>query len=183
VTIEHTLIEAYDNQVLENKRFAQLFDGFADRFGARLPRPGFYSLTVDLGAMGVARGYPVELPETIEEWVWAQAPSLPEPRVPPIEPNHVRLELPGPIPVTLFRLRDGPGEKGSLTLALLFPGDIEAERTARVRTALGEKMPKLEEARQRMARRCWSWKTATSWSAARSSSLKLYTPPPRVGRG
>jgi hypothetical protein len=147
VTIEHTLIEAYDNQVLENKRFAQLFQGFSERFGARLPQPGYYSLAVDLGAIGVARGYTVDLPDTIEAWVWAEAASLLEPRIPPVGLNHVQVELSGPIPVTLYRLRDGPGEEGSLSVALLFPGDIEAERTARIRTALDKKVRKLEAAR------------------------------------
>jgi hypothetical protein len=147
VTIEHTLIEAYDNQILENRRFAQLFQGFAERFGARLPRPGYYSLTVDLGAIGVARGYSADLPDTIQTWVWTEAARLPEPRIPPVVPNHVRVELAGPIPLTLYRLRDGPGEEGSLSVALLFPGGIKAERTARVRTALDKKVRKLETAR------------------------------------
>ncbi len=147
VTIEHTLIEAYGNQVLENKRFAKLFQGFAERFDARLPRPGYYSLTVDLGAIGVARGYTAELPDTIEAWVRTEAASLPEPQIPPVVSNHVRVELAGPIPLTLYRLRDGPGEEGSLSVALLFPGDIEAERTARVRTALDKKVRKLEAGR------------------------------------
>ena len=47
----------------------------------------------------------------------------------------------------LFRLRDGAGEEGSLQVALLSSGDIEAERIARIRTALEQKAPKLEAAR------------------------------------
>jgi hypothetical protein len=110
VTIEHTLIEAYGNQ-LENKRFGQLFQGFAERFGARLPRPGYYSLTVDLGAIGVARGYSADLPDIIEAWVWTETANLPEPLIPPVVLNHVRVELAGRIPLTLYRLRDGPQAK------------------------------------------------------------------------
>ena len=147
VAIEHTVIEAYDSQIHDNKRFEQLFDGFAQRFGQSLPMPGYYALCIDLGAGAAARGKLTDLPGIIEQWVRMEAEKLPEPKLPPDPPNHIRAQLPGPIPVTIFRLGDGPGEEGSLTVGLLSSGGIEGERTARIGIALDKKIRKLEKAR------------------------------------
>ena len=149
VAVEHTLIEAYASQILDNVRMRQLFEGFASRFGSSLPLPGYYTLSVDLGAAAGVRGDPEELVAVVELWVRESAPTLPDPQIPPRRPNHAQAELPGPLPVTLYRLRDGAGDEGSLVVTLLFPGDIETERIARARTALERKAPKLEAARPR----------------------------------
>ena len=147
VAVEHTLVEAYPSQTLDNVRMRQLFEGFPSRFGSSLPLPGYYTFSVDLGAAAGVRGDPDHLARTGEQWVRDTAPTLPEPEIPPRRPNHAQTELPGPLQVTLYRLRDGVGEEGSLRVTLLFPGDIETKRASRALTALQRKAPKLEAAR------------------------------------
>src|SRR5579863_8393348 len=136
VATEHTLIEAYEGQTKDNVRMHQLFRTFAERFGSELPRPGFYTVSVELGAAAGAHGKADDLVDEVERWIRSEAPSLPEPEIPPSTPNHVRATLPGPLPVMLDRLRDGVGDEGSLRVALHFPGDIEEGRVSRSRTSL-----------------------------------------------
>jgi hypothetical protein len=148
VSIEHTLIEAYPGQIHENRRMAEIFDGFAQRFGNSLPHPGRYTLCVHPGG---ARDLPRRLTgnavEAFECWVRAQ--NLPEPTLPVREPNHVVGNPPDvPFAATLFRMLCDAADDGTLGVAYLGEEGREAGRVTRVKDALRRKCPKLEAGRR-----------------------------------
>ena len=147
ISVEHTHIEAYTGQIHDNRRMAELFDGFGDRFGNSLPHPGRYTLCIHVGgAHGLQRRSDRRHRDQIERWVRQQV--LPEPAIPVREKNHVEGQSPDlPLGATLFRMRCEPEDDGRLVVAYLGEEDRESRRVERIETALRRKCPKLESAR------------------------------------
>jgi len=147
IAVEHTAIEAYENQLHDNRRIAEVFTGFAERFGHSLASPGTYTLAIHTrGGHLFPRRDQSEALDGLEHWVRAQR--LPEPEIPPKAPNHVVGRPPVvPVPVTLFRMRCDPSDDSSLRIALLRLEDHEEERVVRIARALTTKLAKLEAAR------------------------------------
>lgn len=147
VAIEHTRIEAYPSQTLDNVRMYQLFESLPSRFGSRLPRPGYYTLSVEMGAAAGVRGDLEELANAVEHWVRETVPMLPEPEIPPVAGDPT---MPGRDTRTTagdpVSAAGGTREEGSIRVTLLFTGGIESNRVVRVRTSLERKTPKLESA-------------------------------------
>ncbi len=70
ISVEHTHIEAYSGQIHDNRRMAELFQGFADRFGNSLPHPGRYTLCIHVGgAHELPRRSDERYRYQIESWV------------------------------------------------------------------------------------------------------------------
>jgi hypothetical protein len=149
IAAEHTLIEAYEGQVHENKRMQEVFDGFEERFVHALPIPGLFTLAIHLSEGG---HFPIReqerAVEQLEGWVRSQAKKLPVPQVPPQRPNHVTAGPPQvPVLLTLYRMQCTPEGDGSLQVRLLRQADHEDRRVARVARALQDKLEKLETSR------------------------------------
>jgi hypothetical protein len=147
IGVEHTLIEAYEQQVRDNQRVNEVFNGFAERFGHSLPSPGLYTLAIPTrGAHEFPRKDQAQLLDSLERWV--RAKQLPEPRIPPTAPNHVVARPPEvPVPLTLYRASCAPEDEGALRVALLRSSDHQEQRVVRIGRALREKLDKLEASR------------------------------------
>ncbi len=147
MAVEHTTIEAYENQLHDNRRINEAFAGFPERFGRSLASPGTYTLAIRTrGGHAFPRKDQVEALDRLKQWVRAQV--LPEPEVPQRAPNNVVAQPPDvPVPVTLFRTRGDPAADGSLQVALLRSEDHQEQRVARISRALEAKLEKLEAAR------------------------------------
>ena len=147
ISVEHTHIEAYSGQIHDNRRMAELFERFADRFGNSLPHPGRYTLCVHVGgAHELPRRSDERHRDQIEVWVRRQV--LPEPVLPVREKNHVEGRPPDlPLGATLFRMQCEPEDDGRLVVTYLGEEDRESRRVERLVTALRRKCPKLEAGR------------------------------------
>lgn len=148
ICLEDTLIEAYEGQVIDNRRANQMQSLLAERFGHGLEPPGQYTLGLNTGDLARLRRKDVaSTVDALETWVRAQ--DLPVPTLPPLRvPNHV-VSGPEDVPirVTLFRMRCSPEEDGDVRFALMRDSTIEEKRASRIRKALSDKAPKLEAAR------------------------------------
>jgi hypothetical protein len=148
ICLEHTLVEAYEGQTLDNKRAREVSALLAKRLARGLDPPGAYTLGLNLGDLAGLRRKDVRTTvEAVE--VWARRQALPIPETPPLtQPNHV-ISDPGdaPIRATLFRMRCPPEDDGSVRLAFLRDPTIEDRRQSRIRKALTDKLPKLEATR------------------------------------
>jgi hypothetical protein len=148
ICLEHTLIEAYEGQVNDNRRGREVSDRLAERLTDGLEQPGTYTIGINTGDLASLRRKDVDT--TINDLeAWARIQSLPVPVVPSIVPNHVASEA-GILRVraTLYRLRCSPEDDGKVRVALLRDSTLEGQRAARIRKALVDKLPKLEDARE-----------------------------------
>ena len=148
IAAEHTVIEAYEDQIHDNRRISEVFANFHERFRPSLPGPGTYTLAVHTrGGHQFPRRGQDELLDGLEGWVRAQM--LPEPAIPPTAPNHVSARQPEvPVAVTLYRMLSQSADDGSLRpVVLLRSGDHEAARVERIDRALRAKLEKLEASR------------------------------------
>ena len=148
ICLEHTLIEAYEGQVNDNRRASEVSTLLGRRFSAGLEKPGSYTLALNTGDLSsLPRRMVGDTVESLDKWIRSQ--SLPVPSHPPlIEPNHVATELGQlPIRVTLFRMPGTPDDDGRLRIVFGRDRTIEEKRRSRIRKALLDKAPKLEDAR------------------------------------
>ena len=149
IAAEHTLIEPYEDQLHDNRRIAEVFAGFPDRFQDALAVPGTYTLAIHTrGGHLFPRKGQADAVNQLEEWVRLQ--KLPEPGMPPRgRPNNYVEGIPPatPVSVTLYRGQCLPEDDGSLRVTLQRSQDHEDHRVERIGRALRRKLPKLADAR------------------------------------
>ena len=153
ICLEHTRVEAYEHQTLDNLRAKTVKAELEGRFTSGLQPPGRYTLAINTGGLARLRKRDVQgTVDGLAAWITAQA--LPVPTLPPLrEPNHVNAKPPGaPVSATLYRMGCSPEDDGTLVVVFQRNGDIaETRRLLRIRKALFEKTPKLERARRQGA--------------------------------
>lgn len=137
--IEHTLIEAFPNQIQDGYQFSRLVAPLESAFSKGLPTPGAYHLIVPPGALkGVKRHELPELQNAISEWIGRSIPKLGAP------PNHIIADRPSGMrsDIQLARLK-APWREGRLSVVREKPVDLENKRVERIQGALSDKLPKL----------------------------------------
>jgi hypothetical protein len=142
--IEHTIIEPYPQQLLDNSVLETVMEPVVERL-RRAPNlaPGaHFNLCVDAGALARYRGKHEQLSELIAQWAEDRILKVPEPPLgqstavkasigkPPIDVSIIRWGLPSSSGVRVGYLRAAPYR-------------IEDERLPRIRQACKKKLPKL----------------------------------------
>ncbi len=144
IVLEHTLIESYSEQIADSKRVAKLLGPLRTKLAGRLPMPGHYKLSIEVGAVKGAKETE-HIQNALINWIKEKAPLL---RVgsPNVAPAHYIREKPRGIPfeVTLYRFARRDGE---FCIMLDAPEDLRKKKRQRIRKALEEKCPKLCKAR------------------------------------
>jgi hypothetical protein len=150
ICLEHTRVEAYEHQTLDNLRAMRVKTELEGRFTNGLQLPGRYTLAIDTGGLARLRKRDVQgTVDGLDAWIRVQA--LPVPTPPPLrEPNHVIAQPPVvPVSACLYRMQCSPEDDGRFAVVFQRDGDVaETRRRMRIRKALVEKTPKLEGARR-----------------------------------
>jgi hypothetical protein len=150
ICLEHTRIEAYEHQTLDNLRASGVKAELEGRFKMGLEPPGRYTLALDTGGLARLRKRDVQgTVDGLDAWIRVQA--LPVPTLPPLrEPCHVNAKPPVvPVSASLYRMRCSSEDDGTFVVVFQRDADVaETRRLLRIRKALVEKTPKLEGARR-----------------------------------
>lgn len=163
--IEHTQIEAYENQVRSDRRFTDLIGPVKARLSGTLPGDAVYDLEfpVETG-LGKKSSDLSRAQEDLVQWVRAKAAALDlraiaistdEESFGPLHHSVSEKSLGFPYKVTLRRRRRSHrthGAPGSLHVARVAPDDLAGPRLERLRRALKEKCPKLDRCKAAGAR-------------------------------
>ena len=163
--IEHTQVEAYENQVRSDRHFTELVGPVKAELSGTLPGDAVYELHfpadtgLDKHSSELCRAQ-----ATLVQWVRLKADELHardtdfSPDEPSFGPYHqsVSQKPPGfPYKVTLHRTRPSRfahGGPGSLDVTRIVPEGLEASRADRLRRAIGAKCPKLHRCKADGAR-------------------------------
>jgi hypothetical protein len=141
IVAEHTAALVYAEQVNDNRRANQLFEGFEARFAQELVAPGRYMLTIETTDIHKLRRQDgVRLLDELEAWVRAQ--ELPNPDAISYAADPIAATV-GMASVTLYRRRCSPEEAGSLRTALVRQGDLPSQTAETITRAFRDKCPKL----------------------------------------
>jgi hypothetical protein len=144
ILLEHTLIESYPEQIADSKRVANLLGPLRRKLAGKLPTPGHYQLSINVGAVKGAKDTE-SIQTALLKWIKEKAPLL-KVGSPNVAPAHYIREKPLGVPfeVTLYRFSRRDGE---FWIILNAPENLQKKRRQRIRKALEEKCPKLHEAR------------------------------------
>jgi hypothetical protein len=145
IVIEHTVIESYIGQRDDYSRIIKLLKPLEKTLENELPKPGHYSLTINVGATKGAKNTD-SIRNNLIVWIKATAPLL-KIGSPRTAPDHYRQEKPQGVPfeVTLYRFE---GNNGKFFIMLNCPKDVETQKKARLEIAFKRKCPKLAKAKQ-----------------------------------
>ena len=163
--IEHTQIEAYENQVRSDRHFAQLVGPVKAELSGTLPGDAVYDLHFPIET-GLGKKSPdlSRAQWALVHWVRGKADELDARDIAvsadapyPAQHHHSVSETPTGFPyeVTLHRVRRSRmtrGEPGSLDVARVAPEDLSVPRLERLRRALQAKCPKLKRCKDGGAR-------------------------------
>jgi hypothetical protein len=143
IALEHTSVDSFMDQRGEFTRVKQLLKPLEKKLENKLPKPGHYELSVDVGATKGAKDTNTTIKQLVS-WITITAPSL-KMGSPDTKPNHFRKGQPDGVPfeVTLYRW---PRKDGKFIIVLNCP-ELEASRRERTEKALNDKCPKLAEAK------------------------------------
>lgn len=140
LTVEHTLVESFPDQVLDGVQFVQLVGPLEQELDGRLPE-GDFRLAVMIRAVAGALQGP-EIRRALRSWIIENAPLLSLGQPPT---NVIRARPPGvPFDIMLSRYK---GNRNRLSISRSAPDNLDDLRAERVRTALDKKLPKLALAR------------------------------------
>lgn len=144
MVLEHTRIESYPYQIDDWSQIRKLLKPLQTMLDAKLPAPGNYVLSVDVGATKGAKRTEV-IQKALIKWIKEKAPLL-QLGSPDVAPDHYKREKPDGVPfeVTLYRW---PGNDGKFLIIEDAPADLAEKKRERIREALEEKCPKLWRAR------------------------------------
>ncbi len=156
IALEHTKIEAYENQIYDGVRFQAVFDPIREELSGKLPTPGLYELIIDNDALiGIKNKNVDKIQEALCKWIKNKAKELyfeePERKdrsYCPYGTNQVIRETPEKVPfeVTFVRKLHWAMSKkfdGKLIFSRYSPEDIKALREKRIEVALNKKLVKL----------------------------------------
>ncbi|NQT01721.1 MAG: hypothetical protein HQ580_06850 [Planctomycetes bacterium] len=145
MVLEHTRIESYPQQIEDWNHIRKLLKPLKEVFIGKLPTPGHYELSVDVGAVKGAKQTQI-IQQALIKWIKKKAPLL-KLGSPDVAPNHYKREKPDGVPfeVTLYRW---PGNDGKFWITENAPLDLAEKKRERIREALEEKCPKLWRAKE-----------------------------------
>jgi len=142
--IEHTRIESFDGQILDNYQFSDLLGPIPLMVAGFLPAENRFVLSVGTKAVKGVKD-PERVRNALITWIHEKAPLLKPGSNRHLPGTYVR-EFPPDVPFEVSLSRWHSRRKG-LTIGRLEPGDLEEQRQMRIRTALAEKCPKLHRAK------------------------------------
>ncbi len=163
--IEHTLIEAYPDQIQTAVEFGQFINPIMNELSGTLPTPGVYDLYFPNDSrLRVRAKHWDRIRSDFIEWVREHAARLHEKN--PVRPteelsphgieDEYRAKPPEfPYEVTLRRevhCSDSLEHDGVLFVSRIAPRDVEAQRAVRLQRALKRKCPKLQRCKEEGAR-------------------------------
>lgn len=136
IVLEHTRIESYPQQIKDWSQIRKLLKPLEEMLTGKLPAPGHYELSVDVGATKGAKHTKV-IQKALIKWIKEKAPLL-QPGSPDVAPDHYKREKPDGVPfeVTLYRW---PGNNGKFWIMEDAPADLAEKKRERIREALEEK--------------------------------------------
>jgi hypothetical protein len=140
--VEHTRVEAFRGQILDDRKFTDLIAPLEGMLAGRVP--GTFGIRIDVGAATAARVDHATAQQRIADWVERVAPGL------DVHGTAVFDELPFSVRLTLDR------KEGSKVLVGRFLRDnfeSKEERAKRIQTALDAKCPNWRDGRK-AARAC-----------------------------
>jgi len=148
IVFEHTLIESYPFQIEEEKRLFGCIGQLEYELSGVLPKPGYYSLIIDPNGKRVKIRDCKKVVDIIKEWILSIAPELvfQSPENAPAHYQELNNDL-VPFGVKLERHAGDNILDGSLLLARKSPEDLDERRAERISTAIEEKCPKLDRAK------------------------------------
>lgn len=140
--LEHTLIESFPEQILDNKQPKRLLDPIIKKLNGTLPGPGSYQLIVETCAVkGAKNGEKIRI--ALIDWIRNKTPGLKM----GVPPHHFIKATPQGVPFEVM-LRCIPGTNGRFRIRYLTPENLKKKRCARIRRALDQKLPKLQAAKE-----------------------------------
>jgi hypothetical protein len=143
IALEHTSIDSFMDQRGEIARVEKLLNPLREILENKLPKPGHYEISVDVGATKGVKNTDAIIKRLIS-WITTTAPSL-DIGSPDTVPNHLRKGQPDGVPFEVT-LRRRPRKDGKFTIVLNCP-ELEASRRERIEKALNDKCPKLAKAK------------------------------------
>jgi hypothetical protein len=145
IVFEHTRIESYPGQIDDSVRIRQLLKPLESMLVGKLPIPGDYHLSIDIGTVkGAKATKPIQ--SALTAWIQEKSPllQLPSPYE-PFDKHYLKGKPKGvPFEVTLYRFQGG---NGKFWITLAAPKDLEKKIRERIGIALEKKCPKLRTAR------------------------------------
>jgi hypothetical protein len=149
IVVEHTTVVTYADQVEDNVRARDVFEGFEERFAGGLERPGRYTLLIDPTDLHLVRREDrAQGLAELETWVRDQKPPYREDlALQPVTACPPELW----VSVQLYRRRRSPEENGTVHSAPVRLAQVADQRHAAVVKALVEKCPKLQAEKDRHA--------------------------------
>ncbi|MBW8041574.1 MAG: hypothetical protein FVQ85_16480 [Planctomycetes bacterium] len=144
IVLEHTRIESYPEQIADNYMVKNLLKPLVGKLTGKLPTPGHYRLSIDVGAVKGAKDTE-RVQKALIAWVQEKAPLLELPVHKPSDKHYIREKPCGvPFEVALHRLER---RDGKFTIELVAPAELETKRRRRIKIALEKKCPKLSKAK------------------------------------
>jgi len=142
--VEITRLESFEGQILDDRQFSDLLGPVVSRVAGLLPAQDRFVLYVaTIAVKGAKKADDVR--DALVAWIREKAPTLEAGLNRYCPGNSVREIPPGvPFEVSLSRWRS---RQVGLRLGRLEPDRLEDQRRLRVRSALAEKCPKLQEAK------------------------------------
>lgn len=142
--IEHTRVESFEGQILDNRQFSDLLGPIPLMAAAFLPPEDRFVLSVATKAVKGVKD-PDRIRNALIAWLREKAPLLKPGSNRHLPGTYVR-EFPPGVPFEVLLSRWHSRRRG-LTIGRLGPGDLEDQRRLRVRSALAGKCPKLHGAK------------------------------------
>src|SRR6266542_1823910 len=145
LVVEHTIVESFDDRILDDVLFEALATRVQDLLKGRLPGPGHYRIVLQPGALLRVKKDLNPIALAIAVWAERVAEGL-ELGSPSSAPRHFMTELLVPWGLEV-RLERWPRRDGSVLTSRAVPEDLSDRRRVRIARALQDKCPKLAAAR------------------------------------